>query len=561
MLRSTLAVAVATVSLIASSPAALAGDAPPLTYVAPVDGPVVDGWRPPASRYGAGNRGIDLSSSPGEPVRAAAEGTVVFAGRIGPSSHVVVLHPDGVRTSYSFLESVEVRRGDRVAQGDTVGVAGERVHFGARIGGDYLDPNVLLGDGPPRVRLVSTDLPRPLAEWRERRGLLDQLGGALHAAARTGLEAATTTGRLAASAGWSVTEPALRVAAEQWRRLDESLRAWGHVANRVTDHRPQLRRRWERVLEDQAACTPATVPTPDRFDRRRIAVLIGGLGSASGHAAVLDLDTAALGYGDGDVLQLSYEGGQVPLPGRTVEGIPTSDYDRASTWGDLRVPAAHLRRLLVDLARAHPGVPVDLIAHSQGGIVARAALAGADLWDPTMPVVEHLVTLGTPHHGAVGGTAAAAIDLLPGGAVTLDAVHVVSDGAVPAGARAARDLSSSSRLIVDELGRRSVPAGTQVASIAASGDLVVDAQLSAIDGASNSVVHLEGTGAHDALPGHAATAREVALALHGMGPTCRPRAELLADLTLADAIDLANAVRYVGDVVEDHVLRRIAPQP
>src|SRR4051812_40275043 len=72
-------------------------------YLPPVDRPVVDPFRPPPTPYAAGNRGVDYATEPGEPVRAAAEGEVTFAGRVGLGLHVVVLHPDGVRTSYSFL--------------------------------------------------------------------------------------------------------------------------------------------------------------------------------------------------------------------------------------------------------------------------------------------------------------------------------------------------------------------------------------------------------------------------------------------------------------------------
>ena len=74
---------------------------------------------------------------------------------VGGSLHVVVRHADGVRTSYSFLRSVLVHRGDEVVRGQPVGTTGDRFHFGARIGDVYIDPALLFGDaGPPRVHLV-----------------------------------------------------------------------------------------------------------------------------------------------------------------------------------------------------------------------------------------------------------------------------------------------------------------------------------------------------------------------------------------------------------------------
>src|SRR5438445_5251318 len=123
-------------------------------YQAPVDRPIIDPWRPPATPYGPGNRGVDFGTVAGEEVRAANDGVVVFAGRVGLSLHVVVLHDDGVRTSYSFLSHVSVRRGDFVHRGDVVGLAGDELHFGARIGDQYIDPSLLLSGAPPVVDLA-----------------------------------------------------------------------------------------------------------------------------------------------------------------------------------------------------------------------------------------------------------------------------------------------------------------------------------------------------------------------------------------------------------------------
>src|SRR5437764_14605541 len=91
-------------------PAAAADDGPAaVRYDPPVDAPVVDPFRPPPEPWAAGNRGIDYGTAPGTPVRAAAPGEVVFAGQVGGTLHVVVLHADGLRTSYSFLARISVR--------------------------------------------------------------------------------------------------------------------------------------------------------------------------------------------------------------------------------------------------------------------------------------------------------------------------------------------------------------------------------------------------------------------------------------------------------------------
>lgn len=126
-----------------------------VTYTAPVDAPVVEGYSAPADRYGPGNRGIDYDTTPGQPVRAAAAGTVTFAGAVAGARHVTVAHVDGIRTTYAFVATVVVRRGDVVTAGAVVATAGDRLHLSARLGDAYLDPAVLLAAAsPPTVRLL-----------------------------------------------------------------------------------------------------------------------------------------------------------------------------------------------------------------------------------------------------------------------------------------------------------------------------------------------------------------------------------------------------------------------
>src|SRR5690606_10174309 len=98
------------------------------TYQPPVPEPPVDLFRPPTTPFGPGNRGVDYQTAVGAPVAAAAAGRVVFAGRVGAALHVTVLHPDGLRTSYSFLASTAVRPGQQVEGGDVVGTSSGHLH-------------------------------------------------------------------------------------------------------------------------------------------------------------------------------------------------------------------------------------------------------------------------------------------------------------------------------------------------------------------------------------------------------------------------------------------------
>lgn len=125
------------------------GDGPPVTgpYQPPVVAPIIDGFRPPANPYGPGNRGIEYATEPGTPVGAAGDGIVTFAGMVAGALHVTVLHPDGIRTSYSFLAVVVVEEGQLVRRGQAVGLSGPRLHVGARTGPRrYIDPAGLWGD-------------------------------------------------------------------------------------------------------------------------------------------------------------------------------------------------------------------------------------------------------------------------------------------------------------------------------------------------------------------------------------------------------------------------------
>ena len=152
------AVAVLAASLFAPVAGASQGDERPV-FRPPVDAPVTDPFRPPGDRYGPGNRGIEYDTEPGDLVRAAAAGTVVFSGAVAGSLHVTLDHSDGLISSYSYLLRVRVRVGARVSQGQVVAIAGDRLHFGVRVDGSYVDPATFIGVRRIRVRLVPLRAP------------------------------------------------------------------------------------------------------------------------------------------------------------------------------------------------------------------------------------------------------------------------------------------------------------------------------------------------------------------------------------------------------------------
>lgn len=130
-------------------------------YSWPLQGtpPVVRDFDPPPHRYGRGHRGVDLAGEPGQPVVAAAGGTVLFAGPVGTRPVVSIQHSGGLRTTYEPVMAV-VAAGDVVATGQRIGTlspghpgcsAVACLHWGLLRGDEYLDPLQLLAPGPLRL--------------------------------------------------------------------------------------------------------------------------------------------------------------------------------------------------------------------------------------------------------------------------------------------------------------------------------------------------------------------------------------------------------------------------
>ena len=131
-------------------------DPQPVAYQRPVDAPISDPFRAPATPYGPGSRGLEFDTAPGATVRAAAPGEVTFAGPVAGRRYVTVLHADGVRTAYGPLGRVAVALGTGVAAGQAIGTATGPMLWTARIGDVYVDPAVLLAaSGDREVRLVA----------------------------------------------------------------------------------------------------------------------------------------------------------------------------------------------------------------------------------------------------------------------------------------------------------------------------------------------------------------------------------------------------------------------
>lgn len=119
---------------------------------------VVGRFDPPAQRWQAGHRGVDLRGRVGQPVHAARDGTVSFAGRVAGKGVVVVDH-GATRTTYEPVSAI-VKVGDVVRAGERLGtlellgshcLPAACLHWGLLEGERYLDPLTLVGAGPVRL--------------------------------------------------------------------------------------------------------------------------------------------------------------------------------------------------------------------------------------------------------------------------------------------------------------------------------------------------------------------------------------------------------------------------
>jgi murein DD-endopeptidase MepM/ murein hydrolase activator NlpD len=117
-----------------------------LRFLAPVAGPLGDGFGP---RGGAFHAGIDYTVGAGTPVGAAGRGCVSTIGwdPAGYGRFVVIAHRAGMTSLYAHLAAVTVRDGACVAASARIGTVGAtgnatgpHLHFELRLRGAAVDP-------------------------------------------------------------------------------------------------------------------------------------------------------------------------------------------------------------------------------------------------------------------------------------------------------------------------------------------------------------------------------------------------------------------------------------
>ncbi|WP_347489394.1 M23 family metallopeptidase [Desulfoscipio sp. XC116] len=112
------------------------------------------GWisSPYGMRNGAMHEGIDIAADQGQPVRAAKDGKIVFAGPRGTYGIAVIIdHGNGLRTLYAHNSRVLVSEGQRVSAGQRIALIGStgrstgpHLHFEVLLNGIPVDPLLCL---------------------------------------------------------------------------------------------------------------------------------------------------------------------------------------------------------------------------------------------------------------------------------------------------------------------------------------------------------------------------------------------------------------------------------
>ena len=127
------------------------------------------GRRRPIARAWLKHQGIDYAAPAGTRVRAVGDGVVEHAGVKGGYGNVVILRHQGqYQTVDAHLSRVHVRRGQRVAQNDTIGAVGQtgwatgpHLHYEFRIAGQPRNPFSIAM--PSALPVAKSDLPAFLA--------------------------------------------------------------------------------------------------------------------------------------------------------------------------------------------------------------------------------------------------------------------------------------------------------------------------------------------------------------------------------------------------------------
>lgn len=100
-----------------------------LSMVSPISGKIIASFGSdinPLTGNEKRNDGIDIEAKSGDAVKAAFEGSIMLVdnANLDYGKIVVIQHPNDVRTVYGYLSKIDVKTGDKVKTGQTIGIIG-----------------------------------------------------------------------------------------------------------------------------------------------------------------------------------------------------------------------------------------------------------------------------------------------------------------------------------------------------------------------------------------------------------------------------------------------------
>ncbi|NLY34550.1 MAG: peptidoglycan DD-metalloendopeptidase family protein [Alcaligenaceae bacterium] len=124
-----------------STSAPKASDAGLVSWMWPLKGNIITG-------YSSSTRGIDIAGNVGDPVYAAASGTVSYVGNglRGLGNLILISHGNGFITAYAHNSKLLVKDKQRVGKGEKIAEVGQsdttspRLHFEIRRNGQPVNP-------------------------------------------------------------------------------------------------------------------------------------------------------------------------------------------------------------------------------------------------------------------------------------------------------------------------------------------------------------------------------------------------------------------------------------
>ena len=119
-----------------------------ISLIKPVSGIITSRFAASSRIRSSAHTGLDIATSTGTPVKAAASGTVTFSGWKGSYGKLLVItHSNGVQTYYGHCNSLYAQVGQTVSQGETICAVGStgnstgpHLHFEIRVNGVAYNP-------------------------------------------------------------------------------------------------------------------------------------------------------------------------------------------------------------------------------------------------------------------------------------------------------------------------------------------------------------------------------------------------------------------------------------